>query len=129
VQFPALSPDFARVYGDGHARWVNVLKFRSYGSYGTAEVFALTLPSTFMGEGPLQLCLGSVTIVCREGFVLPQQYKDHREYLHLMTGRQAVIHWLGRNGVTAEPSDPGQIADQVLGALGGFWGVQLIADC
>jgi hypothetical protein len=31
VQFPALSPDFARVYGDDHARWVNVLKFRSYG--------------------------------------------------------------------------------------------------
>ena len=64
----------------------------------------------------------------REGLVLPQQHKDHREYLHLMTGRQAVVHWLGRHGVTAEPSDPGQIADQVLSALGGFWGIYLIAD-
>jgi hypothetical protein len=128
VRFPALSPDFASAYDNSHARWVNVLKFRSYGSYGTEEVFALTLPSSFSGEGPLQLRLGSVTIVSREGFVLPQQYKEHREYLHLMTGRQAVIHWLGRSGVTAEPSDPGQIAEQVLGALSGFWGVQLIAD-
>ena len=128
VRFPTLSPDFASVYSNGHARWVNVLKFRSYGSYGTEETFALTLPSSFIEEGPLQLRLGSVTIVSHEGFVLPQQYKDHREYLHLMTGRQAVIHWLGRNGVTADPSDPGRIADQVLSALGGFWGVQLIAD-
>jgi hypothetical protein len=128
VRFSTLSPDFASVYGDGHARWVNVLKFRSFGSFGTEETFALTLPSSFTGEGPLQLRLGSVTIVSREGFVLPQQYKDHREHLHLMTGRQAVIHWLGRNGVTAEPSDAGRIADQVLGALGGFWRVPLIAD-
>jgi hypothetical protein len=128
VRFPTLSPDFARMYGGGYARWVNILKFRSYGSYGTEETFALTLPSSFTGEGPLQLRLGSVTIVSREGLVLPQRHKDHREYLQLMTGRQAVIRWLGRNGVTAEPSDPGQIAGQVLGALGGFWGVQLIAD-
>ena len=108
------------MYGDGHARWVNVLKFRSFGSFGTEETFALTLPSSFTGEGPLQLRLGSVTIVSCEGFVLPQQHKDYREYLYLMTGHQAVIHWLGRNGVTAEPSDAGRIADQVLGALGGF---------
>jgi hypothetical protein len=128
VRFPALSPDFARMYGGGHARWVNVLKFHSYGSSGPEETFALSLPSSFTGEGPSQLRLGSVTIVSREGFVLPQQYKDHREHIHLMTGRQAVIHWLGRNGVTTEPSDAGRIADQVLGALGGFWRVPLIAD-
>jgi hypothetical protein len=30
--------------------------------------------------------------------------------------------------VPAEPSDSGQITDQVLGALDGFWGVDLIAE-
>jgi hypothetical protein len=125
VQFPALSPDFTGAYGDTHARWMNVLKFRSY---GTEETFALTLPSSFTGDRTLPLRLGGMTIVSREGLVLPQQYEGRREYLRLMTGRQAVIRWLGRNGVTAEPSDPGRIADQVLGSLGGFWGVHLIAD-
>jgi hypothetical protein len=128
VRFPTLSPDFTSGYGGGHARWVNVLKFRRYGSYGTEETFALTLPSSFTRERTSLLRLGGMTIVSREGLVLPQRYKDHREYLRLMTGRQAVIHWLGRNGVTSEPSDPGRIADQVLGALGGFWGVHPIAD-
>jgi hypothetical protein len=128
VRFPTLSPDFASVYGGGPARWVNVLKFRSYGSYGTEEAFALTLPSNLTGERTSLLRLGGMILVSREGLVLPQRHKDHREYLRLMTGRQAVIHWLGRNGVTAEPSDAGRIADQVLGALGGFWGVHPIAD-
>jgi hypothetical protein len=107
---------------------MNVLKFRRYGSYETGEAFALTLPSSFTGERTSLLRLVGMTLVSREGLVLPQRHKDHREYLRLMTGRQAVIHWLGRNGVAAEPSDAGRIADQVLGALGGFWGVHPIAD-
>jgi hypothetical protein len=125
VRFPTLSPDFANVYGGDHARWVNVLKFRSY---GTEQTLALTFPSSFTGVRSSRLRLGRMTIVSREGLVLPQQYKELREYIHLMTGRQAVIDWLGQNGVPAEPSDSGQITDQVLGALDGFWGVDLIAE-
>jgi len=125
VRFPTLSPDFVSVYGAGHTRWVNVLKFRAY---GTEEAFALTLPSSFSGRRSPRLRLGGVIVVSREGLVLPQKYKEFREYLDLMTGRQAIINWLGRTGVIAEPSDPGRIAEQVLGALGGFWGVYLLAD-
>jgi hypothetical protein len=125
VRFPALSPDFASPYGNSSARWVNVLKFRRY---GTGETLALTLPSNFTGKPLSRWRFGGFTIVSREGFVLPQEFNNNSEYLRLMTGRQAVIDWLGRNGVTATPSDPGQIADQVLDALGGLWGAGLIAD-
>jgi hypothetical protein len=38
VRFPTLSPDFARMYGGGQARWVNVLEFHRYGSYGTPDL-------------------------------------------------------------------------------------------
>jgi hypothetical protein len=64
VRFPALSPDFASAYDDAHARWMNVLKFRSY---GTEETFALTLPSSFTGKRTSLLPLGGLTIVSREG--------------------------------------------------------------
>jgi hypothetical protein len=125
VRFPTLSPDFTNTYDHGPARWVNVLKFRGY---GTAETLALTLPSSFTGDLSARMRMGDLVIVSREGFVLPQEFREGHEYLRLMTGRQAIIEWLRRNGVTAEASDPGRIADQVLDALGGLWRVGLIAD-
>lgn len=126
-RFASLSPEFASTYGDGTARWVNVLNLKSYG-YGTASTLALTLPSSFTDGEARRLRLGEPTIVSREGFVLPQRYKEHREYFRLMTGKEALIDWLGRNGVQAEPSDPGRIADQVVASLEGFWRAGLIAD-
>src|SRR5437879_154653 len=45
-----------------------------------------------------------------------------------MTGRDAIIDWLKHRGITAQPSDPGRIADQILSSLGGFWGTNLLAD-
>lgn len=126
VRFSALSPDFVDKYGDGPASWMNILKFHNY--YGRNEHFALALPSNFIGDGSPQLRIGSTTLVSREGLVLPQEYQEHREYVRLITGREAIIDWLRRHDVKAEPSDPGRIADQVLRSLEGFWGVRLIAD-
>jgi hypothetical protein len=60
--------------------------------------------------------------------VLPQQYKEHGEYFRLLTGQQAIVEWLKSQGIIAEPSDPGRIADQILASLGGFFGTGLIAD-
>ena len=125
-RFTSLSPDFADTYHDAAARWVNVLKLGP--QYGENDNLALTLPTSFGdGEAP-RLRLGEATIFSREGFVLPQQHKQHREYFRVMTGKDAVIDWLQRQGVRAEPSDPGRIADQVLASLQGFWGSHLIAD-
>jgi hypothetical protein len=124
-RFKSLAPDFSPTYGDGSARWVNVLKFSSYGSDDT---LALMLPSSFTDERGPQLRLGGAILMSREGFVLPQEYKEQGEYLQLLTGQQALIRWLGSRGIKAEPSDPGRIADQVVSSLQGLRGARLIAD-
>ncbi|HEY1206028.1 MAG TPA: hypothetical protein VGF05_15150 [Bryobacteraceae bacterium] len=124
-RFAALSPEFSSRYAHGAARWVNVLKLRNY---TTNDTLALTLPSSFTDRRARRLRLGEPTIISREGFVLPQKYRDHREYFRLITGRDAVIDWLKQRGIDAQPSAPGRIADQVLSSLGGFWGTNLLAD-
>jgi hypothetical protein len=114
------------VIADAAARWVNVLKIGT--QYGSNDNIAHALPTSF-GDGKApHLRMGEPTIFSREGFVLPQKYKLHREYFRLMTGKDALIDWLGRHGVKAEPSDPGRIVDQVLTSLEGFWGSHLIVD-
>ncbi|PYT29578.1 MAG: hypothetical protein DMG57_11200 [Acidobacteria bacterium] len=89
---------------------------------------ALTLSSSFNEDTTRRLRLSETTLISREGFVLPQKYKHHSEYFRLMTGRDAIIDWLKHRGITAQPSDPGRIADQILSSLGGFWGTNLLAD-
>jgi hypothetical protein len=66
-------------------------------------------------------------VVSREGLILPQRYKDHREFLELPLGRDAIIDWLSRRGIEAKASDPGRVADQVLSAVDGFPGAGLLA--
>ena len=101
----------ADTYGHGAARWVNVLKFQNY---GTNDTLACTLPSSFTGDISRRMRMGHATLVSREGFVLPQEYKNHSEYMRLFNGRDAIIEWLKSQGVEAKVSDPGRIADQIL---------------
>jgi hypothetical protein len=124
-RFTSLSPDFVDAHGLGAARWINTLTFQSYGSH---NALALALPVSFTGDQSRGLRIGGTTVISREGFVLPQQYKQHREYFRLLTGQEAVIRWLGSQNIVAEPSDPGRIADQILTSLGGLWRTRLIAD-
>jgi hypothetical protein len=125
VRFTSLSPEFASSYGDDAARWVNVLR---PSNYSKEESVAVLLPSNFENMQCPRLRLGDGAIISREGWVLPQQYKNHGEYLTLMTGRQAIIEWLALHGVGAKPSDPGRIAEQILNAVGGLWRANLLAE-
>jgi len=124
-RFKSLAPEFVPTHGDGSARWVNVLELNKY---GTNDTIAVALPLTLHDKGRRGMRIGEATIVSREGFVLPQRYKEHGEYFRLLTGHQAIVEWLKSQGIEAEPSDPGRIADQILVSLGGFWGTGLIAD-
>jgi hypothetical protein len=124
-RFVSLSPEFADTYGHGVARWVNVLKFQNY---GTNHALACTLPSSFTANISRRIRMDDAVLVSREGLVLPQEYNNHGEYLRLFDGRTAITEWLKSQGVEAEVSDPGRIADQILASIGGFWGVSLIAD-
>lgn len=124
VRFRGLSPDFSSKYNDSASAWVNVLQFRSYGSHSE---LALSLPTDYDPDRTQHLRVGGVVLPSTEGLVLLQQYKDHGEYLRLLTGREAMIDWLKQHGLSARISSAGRVTEQVLGALNGLRDVRLLA--
>lgn len=124
IQFQSLAPEFAAEYGGGHARWVNVISLTEFSG---ERRFAFTLPSTAVSS-PSYHHTGGLLLVSREGFVLAQQFKQHRVYLRLLSGTEAVIDWFKRHDIVATASDAGRVADQILSSVGGFWGTSLFQD-
>ena len=123
--FPSLSPKFAERFGRNQARWVNVVSLTDFvGRSG----LALTLPATPLKPLKLRLDYGDAVIPSREGLVILQQFKDHRLFLRLPKGPYAITEWLRKRGIEASPSDSGRITDQVLTAVGGFWGAHILGD-
>lgn len=123
LQFRSISPEFAR-FGHNPARWVNVLDLRDYGHRSNVTVFS---PTSLQDPHRSRIRLEESLVITTEGFVLPENWSDHREFLELPSGRDAIVDWLGRHGVVATPSDPGRVADEILLAVGGFGGARLIA--
>lgn len=125
VQFTSLAPEFASPYGDGDARWVNVLRLHTYGD---DDSVATVLPTDLANESLARLRLGGDgAIISREGLVLPQHFKNHREYLHLLSGTEAIVEWLRGRGAASKQSGAGRIAHQVLNSVGGLRGSYLLA--
>ena len=125
VTFASLSPEFAASFGEGAARWVNVLGLTDFED---TSALALTLPSAPLKLMTRQLSRGQAVIVSREGFVLPQRYKDHTQLFWLLTGPRTIVEWLRDTGIEASPSDSGRLTDQLLKAMNGFRGAHLISD-
>ena len=125
IQIRSLAPKFAPEYGSWGMHWANVLSLRDYGSRNR---LALDLPSTLLSTPYDHLRLGGLFVNSREGFVLPQRYKDHREYLQLMSGTEAIIDWFKRHGLTGITSESGQISEQILSSVGGVYGIGILQD-
>ena len=123
--FSSLTPEFAERFGENRARWVNVVRLTDF--FGKAGL-ALTLPSTPRKLMSLQLRLGEALVVSREGFVLPQEYKDHRVSLRLFRGLRAITEWLHDRGIESSRSDSGRVTDQVLNAVNGLRGAHVLRD-
>jgi hypothetical protein len=124
VRFRGLSPDFAPQYPAGSIAWVNVLQFRSFGAHSE---LALSLPVDYEPVSTYRIRTGNVILPSREGMVLPQRYKDLTEYFSLRTGRETLTEWLKQHGLTASISKAGRVAEQVIGAVKGIHGSNLLA--
>ena len=125
IQVQSLMPKFASEYGFGHARWANVLTLKDYHNQ---HRLALALPSTAASSPYHHLRVVGPLLVSREGFILPQHFKDHQEYVELLSGTEAIIDWFKRNGINATISDAGRVSDQILSSLGGLSGARLLQD-
>ena len=125
VKFPTLSPDFAARLGGQVARWANVLRLTDY--FGRSGL-ALTMPSTPKKLMSPWVRRGRPLIVSREGFVLPQAYKNQSEFFILSRGSVLIVEWLRERGVESRASEAGKVVDQVINAVNGIWGASLLAD-
>jgi hypothetical protein len=122
--FQTLSPDFARRYGGRDHRWVNALTLSShFAPVATVLPFNADDPSwPRLGMG------GERVLVCSEGWIFTERFKDTTEWVEFLSHEAAISGALGRLGITAQLSESGQIAKQMLDHLGGLWGVHLLAD-
>ena len=125
IQFQSLTPEFAAEYGFGRARWVNVISLTDFHSQ---HRLALTLPSTSASSPPFRFGGHNQELVSREGFVLPQRYRRHREHMELRSGTEAVVDWFACHDIVATASDAGRVADQILSSVGGFSGASILQD-
>ena len=97
-------------------------------TYGDDDSVAVVLPPDLTNESLARLRLGGDgAMVSREGLVLPQHFKNHHEYLRLLSGTEALAEWLRGRGARAKASDAGRIAHQVLDSIGGLRGSYLLA--
>ena len=124
AEFAVLAPDFASLYRDGQARWVNVVKLTSFGSNHIATL----LPSNVTNAAwPRLDYLSGRVVVGTEGWSFPQRFKDSTQAIGLPVQDEAVIVSLREFGVEARLSDAGHIAKQVLQHLRRLHGLQLVA--
>lgn len=118
IRFRSLAPDFASLYGGDKARWVNVLRLHGY---AIDESLAVVFPSDTPQQTVARMRLGGEgAVVSREGLTLPQHFKNHPEFVHLLSGAQLFGEYFEAHGWTARPSDAGRIAEQVLKSIGGL---------
>jgi hypothetical protein len=122
--FQTLSPDFARRYGGRDHRWVNALTLSAYSApVATVLPFNATDPSwPRLGLG------GERVLVGGEGWIFTQRFKDSSQWVQFLSHEAAIAGALKRFGISAQLSEPGHIAKQMLDHLGGLWGVHLLAD-
>jgi len=123
--FDPLEPEFAQRYSGGNHRWVNILRFSSYGDKTIASVLPF---NTFDRSWP-RLAMGAVQIpIGGEGWVFTQQYTNLDQYVSLLRADEAIVGSFEQHGIKARLSEPGHIAKQMLEHLGGLGGVHLLAD-
>lgn len=126
VRIPTLSPDdieFVRGSGPG---WVNIVRTRYYGANTR---YADALPSAALTDHvhyPPRHHV--VQIPTREGHVTFHSHAHDSSAFVLPTMRESITGWLKSQGIDAEPSDAGRVADQLIGSIGGLSRVRLLAN-
>jgi hypothetical protein len=125
LTFRDLSPRFAnRFGGHGKPRWANVVQIRDY--MRSAD-FAAVIPA---GLPEIARLLGAIgfrrTWATREGIVIACEHKEWSHRWTLPTGLDVFRSWASGQSFEVDLSGPGSITDQMIRALGGFWGIHLV---
>jgi hypothetical protein len=125
AKIPAIAPDFhneSRSFA--RSTWINVVQ---PGADFTVDDTALLFPSNLWKPGFPRLTSERLTIT-REGWVSALSHSIGYSLLRLMKGREAIIEWFKTLGLTAHPSEAGQVAAQIIAAVGGLSSCAMFAD-
>lgn len=126
ISFPSISPELDDSRSVLSPRWVNVVNFRDYSRTGD---LALVYPKEINNlESLLRTSFDRTVFPSSEGIVSVIKYEsiDHR--WSIPSGYQAFKTWLQDEGFSVEISHAGETAQQLIKALGGFWGVRHISN-
>ncbi|MBB4236451.1 hypothetical protein [Rhizobium esperanzae] len=125
LKIPSPSPPFAnRSKRYSQARWMNVIApSTAYREGSVATVY----PSNLWKPGYPRLSGGDFRVT-REGWLVEVEYDIGYSHLKVEPGRSAIIGWLATQGITATPSEEGQIAAQVITAAGGLQASGMFGD-
>ncbi len=123
--FETLAPEFANKYGSSSLRWINTVQ----PSHFHGDHLGTTLPfNSFDPYSKMIQSFGEPVLIGRKGWSIGIQHKNTNARLTIPSPENAVISALKRFGVEARPSEPGHIAKQILGHVGGLGGMRLLAD-
>lgn len=126
VKLPAPVPAFVNATKTyRRARWVNVI---ATGSSVYGDEAATVYPSNLWSPVYPRLVTGDTLRIGREGWVLAKEHRIDYSLVRPESGRDAVIGWLKSQGVEAQPSSEGQVAAQVIAAVGGIAQAAIFAD-
>jgi hypothetical protein len=125
LEFNALTPDFADLYG-GRLRWANVVRIEDW---TRTDHFATTYLDDY--RDPKQPSFGGgvgEVLTTSEGFVKLADYSVGRHFWGLESNASAVRTWLANRGVETELSGSGRATQQIIQTLGGLNGVSAVAS-
>lgn len=126
TKVPAPSPGFVnRSQRYRRAHWMNVIV---PGNSFRGEAPAIVYPTNLWSPDFPRLAVGDRLRVGREGWIIRSEHAIGYSLLSLETGRDAIIGWFKTEGITATPSEEGQIAAQVIAAAGGLLPSGMFAD-
>ena len=126
AKIPTLAPEFRNATGSyAKAHWMNVVvPTSSRRNDGPAIVY----PSNLWHPRPPGTAISHELTVTREGWTLPQEHDIGYTLLRPSSGRDALIEWFAQNGITALPSEEGQVAAQIIAAAGSLLSCGMLAD-
>jgi hypothetical protein len=129
VGFQCISPDFAdKSLGQPSTpRWANVVEIRgSSFSYDLAHVLPAGIPELDKALGLMSFALGDRRWTSREGIVQACERTDWKENLLLPPPMEVFRAWARNKGFDLVISGAGNIAAQVIRALDGRFGIELL---
>lgn len=125
TKLPAITPPFHN-FNETYQKeyWVNFIKFDKIYDDRITTVY----PSDLWDPAYHALAVTERMRIGREGWILVKSYDIKYSLFRIKSNRTAIIDWLKNKGITATPSEEGQVALQIIRSAGGLLPCGMFTD-